>query len=86
MESGAGGDLAFCVCLGTALVADAAGGGGGAAGCSGVRARALTPTPGTAVEVVTICVERAGRTVETGGRDAVDGVRIEGGTVAGFTS
>ena len=77
--------MAFCVWSGTALVAGAAGG-GGAAGCSGVRVRALTPAPGTAVEVVVVCTGRAGRIVETGGRDAVDGVRIEGGTVAGFTS
>ncbi len=78
--------MAFCVWTGTALVADAAGG-GGAAGCSGVRARTLTPAPGTALEVivVAVCTGRAGRTVEAGGR-AVDGVRIEGGTVAGFTS
>ena len=77
--------MAFCVWTGTALVADAADG-GGATGCSGVHARALTPAPGTAVEVVVVCTGRAGRIVEAGGRDAVDGVRIEGGTVAGFTS
>ena len=85
MESGAGGDLAFCVWTGTALVADAADG-GGAAGCSGVRARALTPAPGAAVEVVVVCTGRAGRIVEAGCRDTVDGVRIEGDTVADFIS
>ncbi len=70
---------------GTALVADAADG-GGATGCSGVLARTFTPAPGTAVEVVVVCTGRVGRIVEAEGRDAVDGVRIEGGTVAGFTS
>ena len=76
--------MAFCVWSDTALVAFAVG--GVAAGCSGARERALTPAPGTDVEVVVVCTGRAGMTVETGGRDAVDGVRIEGGTVAGFTS
>ncbi len=77
--------MAFCVWSGTALVPVVAGG-GGAAECSGVRTGVLTPDPDTAVDVVVVCTGRVGRTVETGGRDAVDGVRIEGGTVAGFPS